>query len=70
MRTSASLFIFTAFLLLRFLPVLAQETDDPFLWLENVDDAKSMEWVYAQNKITKDALTSKSVFKELLDILK
>ena len=67
MRTSASLFIFTAFLLLRFLPVLAQETDDPFLWLENVDDAKSMEWVYAQNKITKDALTSKSVFKELLD---
>ena len=67
MRTSVLSLFFSAFILLQFLPASAQETEDPFLWLENVDGAKSMNWVHAQNKITTDALTAKPVFKELQD---
>ena len=27
----------------------AEEPEDPYLWLEDVDDAKALEWVKAEN---------------------
>lgn len=53
-----------------FAPCLAIATfayaqEDPYLWLEGVDDTKALEWVEAQNKSTADRLTDSPLFKEL-----
>ena len=37
-------------------PALAQEPDDPYLWLEDVEGEEAMEWVEARNEATLSAL--------------
>jgi prolyl oligopeptidase len=39
--------------------------DDPYLWLEGVDDEKALDWVRAQNAATAERLTSQPLFDEL-----
>jgi len=39
--------------------------DDSFLWLENVDDAKALDWVRAQNASTAERLAANPLFDEL-----
>jgi prolyl oligopeptidase len=39
--------------------------DDPFLWLENIDDEKSLDWVRSENQSTADRLKSGPLFDEL-----
>ncbi len=49
------------------------QTDDPFLWLENVDDEKAMEWVEKQNKQSVSELTAsphfEPIFQKNMEIL-
>jgi prolyl oligopeptidase len=45
--------------------IIAQEKKDPFLWLENIDGAKSMEWVKAQDTITVSALEKYPDFQKI-----
>ncbi len=47
--------------------VFAQEKEDPFLWLEEVDSQKAMEWVKAQDTITVKALEKFPEFKNLYE---
>lgn len=60
-------------LLLSFLLLLAQEMKDPYLWLEEVEGEKAMEWVLGQNKLTVDAVQAHPEFdnikKNILDVL-
>ncbi len=39
--------------------------DDPYLWLEGVDDEKALDWVRAENAATAERLTSQPLFDEL-----
>ena len=39
--------------------------DDPFLWLEEVQDEKALDWARAQNRLSDDALTTLPVYTEL-----
>src|SRR5690554_1851218 len=39
---------------------LAQDTDDPYLWLEDVEGEKALEWVESRNKATLDRLDAKT----------
>ncbi|HEX4762784.1 MAG TPA: prolyl oligopeptidase family serine peptidase [Usitatibacter sp.] len=41
--------------------------EDPYLWLEDVEGARSMQWVREQNAITQPQLESKPGFKALQD---
>lgn len=41
--------------------------DDPFIWLEDVDAEKSMNWVFEQNKNTADEYKAKPIYQELYD---
>ncbi len=52
-------------LVLLAIPVLAAETDDPYLWLEEIDGAKAMEWVLAQNARTMGILEAVPEFKPI-----
>ena len=38
------------------IPLMAQTSEDPYLWLEEIDGAKAMEWVRAQNARTMETL--------------
>ena len=59
----------------RFLAALAMtlstaalaETDDPFLWLEDVGGQKAMAWVNGQNAKSRPAIEGERGFKPLLD---
>jgi prolyl oligopeptidase len=48
-------------------------TDDPYLWLEDIHGAKSMDWVHAQNAVTKKAFMESPEFDktrgEILQVL-
>lgn len=44
---------------------VAYASEDPYLWLEGVEDAKALEWVEAQNAVTAASLTHTPLFKEL-----
>ncbi len=37
-------------------------SDDPYLWLEDVDSARALDWVHAQNAITKQAFMDSPEF--------
>jgi len=52
-----------------FLPavIFAQDKTDPFLWLEQVDSPKSMEWVKAQDTITVNAIKKFPGFQNLYE---
>jgi prolyl oligopeptidase len=41
--------------------------DDPYLWLEDIDGAKAMEWVKARNAVAVTELASSDEFKHLRD---
>ncbi len=41
----------------------ATETEDPYLWLEDVTGEKSLQWVEARNKTSLDYLTGKAGFE-------
>ncbi len=47
--------------------VFAQEKPDPFLWLEQIDSSKSMEWVKAHDTITVDALEKFPQFQNIYE---
>jgi prolyl oligopeptidase len=51
----------------------AQEPDDPYLWLEEVEGEKAMEWVAAQNQNTVEILQAhpeyQDVYEKTLNIL-
>ncbi|MDH7445666.1 prolyl oligopeptidase family serine peptidase [Aquimarina sp. 2201CG14-23] len=39
--------------------------EDPYLWLEEVESEKSLDWVKAQNEISKNTITSNALFDPL-----
>ncbi|MGV8940558.1 MAG: prolyl oligopeptidase family serine peptidase [Lysobacter sp.] len=43
----------------------APETSDPYIWLENVEGAKALDWVKARNTTAEGELTATPVFKQL-----
>jgi len=43
------------------------EHNDPFIWLEDVDAVKSMEWVHEQNKNTADEYKANPMYQELYE---
>ncbi|MBP7461112.1 MAG: S9 family peptidase [Candidatus Delongbacteria bacterium] len=55
------------------LGIQAQPVDDPFLWLEGVEDSAALEWVKARNRTTVDQLQQYSEFSaikdEILDVI-
>ena len=53
----------TLFLLSNIYTMMAQE--DPYLWLEEVDGAKALEFVQSQNKSTQEVLTKQSEYQDL-----
>jgi len=44
-----------------------QESEDPFLWLENVEGERAMEWVLAQNDLTRTELRAFPAYQRLYD---
>ena len=44
---------------------LAWAAEDPYLWLEGVDDEKALDWVRAENASTAERLKSNPLFDEL-----
>ncbi len=61
------------FMFLSFLVIYAQEQNDPYIWLEDVESDTAMAWVLSQNKITVDAIQAHPDFgkikKNILDVL-
>jgi prolyl oligopeptidase len=47
--------------------ILAQEQKDPFLWLEEIDSPKSMEWVKSQDTVTVHEIEKFSQFQNLYE---
>lgn len=45
--------------------IFCQADNDPFLWLENVDGAKSLEWVKAHNETTVNELRKNPAFDDI-----
>lgn len=43
----------------------ARAEEDPYLWLEGVDDEKALDWVRAENQSTAERLKSSPLFEEL-----
>jgi prolyl oligopeptidase len=54
-------------------PVVAASQSDPYLWLEDIDSARSLQWVKQQNEITKKRLSSlpgyQALYNDALKIL-
>ncbi|MFW6370636.1 MAG: prolyl oligopeptidase family serine peptidase [Bacteroidota bacterium] len=44
---------------------LAQNTNDPYQWLENVDDEKALEWVDNWNEKSLEAFSAQPVYQEI-----
>ncbi|MGB5486084.1 MAG: S9 family peptidase, partial [Lysobacterales bacterium] len=44
---------------------MAWAENDPYLWLEGVDDEKALDWVRAENAATAERLKSNPLFEEL-----
>ena len=40
-------------------------TTDPYLWLEEVEGEKTLDWVKAQNKITLDKYQEQDLFRQI-----
>ena len=45
----------------------AQEAEDAYLWLEDVEGARALEWVEGQNRVTLDALSARAVYDSIYD---
>ncbi|PRC91145.1 prolyl oligopeptidase family serine peptidase [Solimicrobium silvestre] len=46
-------------------PSVAPSSNDPYLWLEDIDSVRSLKWVTQQNDITKDRLSSLPGYTDL-----
>ncbi|MFC3195354.1 prolyl oligopeptidase family protein [Marinicella sediminis] len=58
----------TLFTILLAFNVMAKDTmEDPFIWLEDVDAEKSMNWVYQHNQQTADQYKADPLYQELYD---
>lgn len=57
--------IFTLALTFSSRDTVAQETQDPYLWLENIDGDKSLDWVRAANQKTDKRLTENPLYKSI-----
>ena len=44
---------------------LSWAEEDPYLWLEGVDDEKALDWVRAENASSAERLKSSPLFEEL-----
>ena len=53
------------FFLLLLVSIMVHAEDDPFLWLEEVDGEKAMQWVHEQNESTAQAYKSSPLYQEL-----
>jgi len=49
------------------LRILGQEADDPYLWLEDVEGGRAMEWVRSQSDATLTTLRERSVYDSIYD---
>jgi prolyl oligopeptidase len=49
------------------LRILGQEADDPYLWLEDVEGERAMEWVRSQSDATLTTLRERSVYDSIYD---
>jgi prolyl oligopeptidase len=49
--------------------VQAMESDDPFLWLEDIHGARALDWVKSQNQITFQALKSDPAYAQDYQVL-
>ena len=54
-------------LILAFSVVVADDDDDPYLWLEEVQDEKALDWVRGQNSKTFDELRDNDVYEKLYE---
>jgi prolyl oligopeptidase len=43
------------------------DTTDPYLWLEDIEGTKALDWVRAQNKISEEAFTKQPLYTQLRD---
>ncbi|WP_297093749.1 prolyl oligopeptidase family serine peptidase [uncultured Draconibacterium sp.] len=64
MKKTLSILTFAMFLL-NVLLLKAQETDDPYLWLEDIESVQSLEWVKAQNSVSEKTFKETPLFKSL-----
>ena len=60
------LFLITLFLIIPSYSI-AQEQEDKFIWLEEVESEKSLDWVNSQNKKTIDVLENHPEFQSIYD---
>jgi len=67
MNNKTTLFYFITFLLIIPSFIIAQEQEDKFIWLEEVESEKSLDWVRTQNKKTIDVLKSQPEFQAIYD---
>jgi prolyl oligopeptidase PreP (S9A serine peptidase family) len=67
-------FLFGALIFLLYIPIQQplEETDDPFLWLEEIEGGKALKWVKEKNKISKNNFAKgqlfEAIFEEILEI--
>jgi prolyl oligopeptidase len=45
----------------------SSDSTDPYLWLENVEGEKALDWARAQNKISDEAFKTQPLFAQLRD---
>ena len=67
MKTKTALFCLIIFLSILPSFIVGQEQEDKFIWLEEVESEKSLDWVKDQNKKTTDVLKSQPEFKDIYD---
>lgn len=48
-------------------PITHADMDDPYLWLEEVESEKALEWVKSRNQIALDELTTSHRYAEIYD---
>lgn len=66
MKNLSSLLLLVAFYIVHSSSIYAQESvEDPYLWLEEVESEKSLDWVKEQNKNSDKRLSSNSLYKDL-----
>jgi prolyl oligopeptidase len=64
-RTAPFLRALSTVLLLGPVAVAAQQPDDPFLWLEDVEGERALEWVIERNERTLDELSAHPAFEPI-----
>ena len=67
MKNATLLILFVSFLVVNTTLLYSQEqtAEDPYLWLEEVESEKSLDWVKEQNKNSEQILTSNPLYENL-----